>query len=668
MAENKAKTRLIIFAFIVLVATSILVRAATFDRFLPVIDQYDESLRFLHAYSIRSDAPLGRSWGQVRWEAGFPPFQPWFTGWIQRVVEARMAWPMPSDYIYAMRIVSLVLGVLTTVIIAGIGWMLGRPFGVAGQALMGWLTALIWAISPIIVETGSFALLDPLLYPMIAAAMWCAVYAIQNDSPPAIVGSLALVILGIYTKYVVIYALWLPGCAVLVLLWRRGWRRTLPWLVGMGVFSALSAGYLIFVYGAFNLSNRESRIFGSTGFQFMFSPFRNFDNLRFTIDKTMGLALFVVVLVGGTLAYLYSQQHGEPVANARWLWMLIPFVLGCTLLTSSVDLLSQTDPKWFRIRYMLPIVPALGLIWAAALLQIVWALGSLGRRMWAALLVSAVVTIFAVPALARDVSEARRFAQTHGKQIIWTWSDAILPPEGKIMTSSSSDVRDLWNRPWSGYNKPSAFEWVYDDAPQHASPQTFVDEGVLYVVATSNDLNGVYGTTGAQAFLDQLLLLKVVPPGPEVDYSTYFYRMIPPQNQAEAPFGGQIMLIGYDLSSTTVHPGESLMLRPYWQARRTPDGNYSMFIHLLANESPQPLAQYDGSPVSIRRLPLTWTDPDEKLIGVQATLMVPTDLPPGNYRLVLGLYDFKTGVRLSLPDGRDAFQAATIIVQAPNTN
>jgi 4-amino-4-deoxy-L-arabinose transferase-like glycosyltransferase len=665
MAENKAKTRSVLFAFSVLVVASVLVRVATFDRFLPVIDQYDESLRFLNAYSIRSDAPLGRSWGQVKWEEGFPPFQPWFTGWIQRVVEARMTWPLPSDYIYAMRIVSLVLGVLTTVIIAGTGWMLGRPFGVAGQALMGWLTALIWAISPIIVETGSFARLDPLLYPMIAAAMWCAVYAILNDSALAVVGSLAFVVLGIYTKYVVIYALWLPGCAVLVMLRRRGWRRTLPWLVGMGLFSAVTAGYLIFVYGAFNLQNRESRIFESSGFQNMSSPFRNFDNLRFTIDETMGLTLFIVVLLAGVLAYLYSRRRGEPVADERWLWMLIPFVLGCTLLTSSVNLLSESDPKWFRIRYTLPIVPALGLIWTAALLQIVWVLRSLGRRTWAGLLVSAVVIVFAVPALARDVSEARRFAKTHGREIIWTWSDAILPLEGKIMTPARSQINDLWNRPWSGYNKPSAFEWVYDDAPQHASPQTFVDEGVMYVVATSNDLNGVYGKPAVQAFLDQLMLLKVVPPGPEIDYSTYFYRMLPPQNQAEALFGDQIMLIGYDLSGTTVHPGDSLTLRPYWQPQRTPDDNYSMFIHLLTDESPQPLAQFDGSPVSVRRLPLTWNDPDEKLIGVKATLTVPADLPPGNYRLVLGLYNFKTGVRLTLPDGSDAFQAATVTVQAP---
>ena len=119
MAEKKAGTRLVVLAFVVLAAMSVLVRVATFDRFLPVIDQYDESLRFLHAHSIRADAPLGRSWGQIRWEAGFPPFQPWFTGWIQRVVEARMTWPMPSDYIYAMRIVSLVLGVLTTALRRG---------------------------------------------------------------------------------------------------------------------------------------------------------------------------------------------------------------------------------------------------------------------------------------------------------------------------------------------------------------------------------------------------------------------------------------------------------------------------------------------------------------------------------------------------------------------
>jgi len=658
---------MIALAYVLLIGMAIGVRAITFERFMPVIDHYDESLRFLHPYSIRDDSPLGRGYGEIEWEAGFPPFQPWFTGVVQRAVEARMAFPLPSDYIYAMKVVSAALSVLTTAILIGIGWMLGRPLGRAGQALMGGLTALPWAIAPLVVATGNFALMDPLLFPMIAAALWCAIYSIQNDSAPALVGSLLFVILAIYTKYVVIYALWPPACAALVLVQRRGMRRALPWLTGMGVIAALTAAYLIFGHGALELDNREANKFRDVGLEYMLSPARNLDNLAYTIDQSVGLALFMSVLVAGAAAYVISRRRGWPVVNVRWLWLLIPFALGCILLTSSVDVISQTDPKWFRIRYTLPIVPALTVIWAAALAQAVIALRGLtqdtgARRFLPAVIVLAVVTGFSVPALAANLAEARRFAATHGKEIIWTWSDINLPPDGKIMTAPNSELSDLWNRPYSGYNGVTSFDWVFDQNPAHSAPPAFVEQGVLYVAATDKDLRGAFREPEDQAFFDQLLLLKVIPPGPEVDYTAYFYRMIPPQHEADAVFGEQIVLIGYDLTDTNLRAGESLTLRPYWRAPQIPADNYSLFIHLLPADSPQPVAQYDGTPASERRLPLTWNDPDEILIGVDAVLTLPADLPPGDYRLVLGLYNFVTGARLPLAGGADTYEVAVVSV------
>lgn len=656
---------LVALLYLALIGAAILVRAFTFDRYMPVIDHYDESLRFLHAYSIRPDAPLGRAFGEIEWEAGFPPFQPWFTGLVQRVVEARMPFPMPSDYIYVMKAISAALGVLTTGILAGLGWMLGRPLGWFGKALTGWLTALPWAIAPMIVATGNFALMDPLLFPMIAGALWCAIYAIEQDSLWALAGSLALVILAIYTKYVVIYALWPLACAALVLLRRRGWRRMLPWLAGMALVSALTASYLIFVHGAFSLDNREANKFKDVGLEYMLSPLRNLDNLHFTVDQSVGFGLFLVTLAAGTAAYLYSRRRKWPTFNARWLIVLLPFIFGCILLTSSVDVISQTAPKWFRIRYTVPVMPALTVIWAAALVQTVFTLRQMlaGARLVPALLLAAAALVFSLPALAANLAEAQRFAQTHGLETIWTWSDASLPPDGKILTARGSAISDLWNRPYSGYNGVTSFEWVFDDHPAHTSPRDFFDQGVVYLAATSDDLAGLFAEPAIQDFLSQLMLLKVVPPGPGVEHSTYFYRMIPPQQAADALFGDQIALIGYDLSADEVKAGETLTLRPYWQAQRTPDNNFSMFIHLLPADSHQPAAQFDGPPASERRLPLTWDDPDEKLIGTTAIITLPADLPAGDYRLTLGLYDFMTGTRLTLADGRDHFEIAAIHVE-----
>ncbi|MBZ0302137.1 MAG: DUF3054 domain-containing protein, partial [Anaerolineae bacterium] len=452
-----------------------------------------------------------------------------------------------------------------------------------------------------------------------------------------------------------------------VILHRRGWRRMLPWFGGMALLSALTAGYLIFVYGAFSLDNRESNKFKSVGLEYMLSPARNLDNLYFTIDQSIGFALFVVALLAGFAAYRYSHRRGWPLIHAGWLGVLLPFILGCIMLTSSVDVLSQTDPKWFRIRYTLPIIAALTVTWAGALAQGVVTLraalrSTQGQRVLPALLMVVVALGFSVPALQANIAAAQRFAVMHGKEIIWTWSDLNLPPEGKILTAPDSVLSDLWNRPYSGYNGRTSFDWVYDEDPAHATPRDFRDQGVAYVAATSEDLNGIFKTPAEQDFFSQLLLLKIIPPGPEVNFTTYFYRMLPPQQAADAVFGGQIALVGYDLSATHLKPGETLTVRPFWQALRTPTDNYSLFVHLRPADSPQPVAQYDGAPTSDRRLTLTWDDPGETLIGTQAVLTLPADLPPGDYTLVLGLYDFVSGARLTLADGTNAFEVGTVTV------
>jgi hypothetical protein len=44
------------------------------------------------------------------------------------------------------------------------------------------------------------------------------------------------------------------------------------------------------------------------------------------------------------------------------------------------------------------------------------------------------------------------------------------------------------------------------------------------------------------------------------------------------------------------------------------------------------------------------------------TVVLPSDLPPGSYRLAVGLYDLATGDRLPLQDGGDAVTLTEIQV------
>jgi hypothetical protein len=60
------------------------------------------------------------------------------------------------------------------------------------------------------------------------------------------------------------------------------------------------------------------------------------------------------------------------------------------------------------------------------------------------------------------------------------------------------------------------------------------------------------------------------------------------------------------------------------------------------------LAQADGNPAAPERLTQTWTNRDEILIGPPFVLNLPADLSPGTYRVLTGLYDFNTGIRLGV--------------------
>jgi hypothetical protein len=225
-----------------------------------------------------------------------------------------------------------------------------------------------------------------------------------------------------------------------------------------------------------------------------------------------------------------------------------------------------------------------------------------------------------------------------------------------VLIPSGSDLSLVWHRAWGGYNGATEFPYAFDANPAGQSPaQMAANNGVMYLVANDDDLATTYNTPALRAWVDDLFYLKTIPPGVNKVYSTHVYRLLPPQVTTNVTLGETIALVGYDLNTDEAAPGDVIVLRPYWRATAQPSSNYSMFVHLLAADNPAPITQFDGPPAAPERLTPTWTDPDETLIGTDAMLALPVDLPPGDYTLALGLYDFQTGARLPLADGDDAY-------------
>jgi len=108
-------------------------------------------------------------------------------------------------------------------------------------------------------------------------------------------------------------------------------------------------------------------------------------------------------------------------------------------------------------------------------------------------------------------------------------------------------------------------------------------------------------------------------------------------------FGSEIRLVGYQVATPEPHPGDDVRLVLYWQADAKPAGDFSIFIHIL-NESGELVAQRDSMPRDDALPTSHW--PAGDLLDDTHLISLPTDLPAGDYQIVLGMYVWQTGDRL----------------------
>ena len=118
-------------------------------------------------------------------------------------------------------------------------------------------------------------------------------------------------------------------------------------------------------------------------------------------------------------------------------------------------------------------------------------------------------------------------------------------------------------------------------------------------------------------------------------------------NLLPASFADQIGLLGYSLSDRRLLPGSSLDLTLIWAPRGRPTQEYTVFVHLLDSEG-QLRGQADSPPTSGKYPASVW-DAGESIADLH-TLSFAPDLPAGEYRLAIGLYDPQTGQRLPILD------------------
>ena len=139
---------------------------------------------------------------------------------------------------------------------------------------------------------------------------------------------------------------------------------------------------------------------------------------------------------------------------------------------------------------------------------------------------------------------------------------------------------------------------------------------------------------------------------------------------ADVNLGGLVRLAGYDVDARRAWTGGRLAITLYWQPTARIEADYHVFVHLesasAGGGSPGIWGQADGRPVCWTYPTFDWRP--GQLIADHYALAIKPDTPPGEYALVVGMYQPDTGRRLVVLDqagapAADFVQLAAIAVK-----
>ena len=108
------------------------------------------------------------------------------------------------------------------------------------------------------------------------------------------------------------------------------------------------------------------------------------------------------------------------------------------------------------------------------------------------------------------------------------------------------------------------------------------------------------------------------------------------RHSPDASIGDDIRLTHYWTSAGPVTRGDYLLVGIFWLATDTPASRYKVFLQLLDEEG-RLVAQRDSEPAGGTKPTTSWQAAFS--YSDFHALLIPEDLPPGEYSLIVGLYD-----------------------------
>ncbi|NPV68786.1 MAG: hypothetical protein HPY64_16760 [Anaerolineae bacterium] len=628
----------------------LILRLLTYGFSLPYVDHPDEPNYYLAAQEVR-----GLFDNQGYYDHA-PPAYIYLATVVQVLTEPLGAQGMAAQ-VRLLRLLAVLLNLGTLVFIA----LAARR---AGGERAGIVAGLLWAVSPLVLINGVYALPDPPIYFLASLAIWLAGEALAVPRR----GSWSVWAIGIGTLAVAFKAylpLFVPGALATLLITAREWRqggrrglRYLAWQIGIVVLTML---WVVFGIGfvptaaigpADGGADTLLHTIREGAAARLLDPTVFLNNLRFALEPldVMGtLAMLGLGVTAVVVARLVQRRASAVRLNSAL--MIAVYVVVVAWIVSAYTRVDRST-----IRYMIPATVGLCVLVGMAFAQVV-ALAPTPRQPAAsAILLLGLGGLVLLPQLRQDLAIVQDRSRTDQRADLRFWAEITLETGPVLVTQANEKT---FNNIWSGMPVSRWFDWlVADNIAAYPVEHWREERGMRYVLLTDDDRTSLQEAETGRAFLDDLLLLREFPERPDRrGPGLIMYRLWPMQTPLDVRFGPTIHLVGYDLESADLTAGGVLTLRLYWQADAAPVGDYSLFVHLTPLDERNPVAQWDGPPARLERPTPSWNAPSETLVSQPIALSLPPDLPAGQYRVLVGLYDYVSRVRLPVTISEGDVQA-----------
>lgn len=548
--------------------------------------------------------------------------------------------------VFSARFLSVFLGVVNVPLLYVLGRRLAGPHA-------GLVAACLLAIAPVHIYYSQESRMYTLL-PLVATLSVLAFVALltatgRRERTSAAVSYAVVTPVGLYSYYYIallIAAQWV----VFMLYWLKYRRGARLWLASQAGTALLFIPWL----GVMGTS-----LLGSTGLLepgALAGPGEPLQFLRtFALAYTVGFSVVEPWGPLGALLFLCVAALGL-VGRWRW-WGGKPLAVLCIVVPVALTYAIATQRAFVFPRFVLFVALALYLLAGAGV-----------ALAWCRLRPVAVgIAVLLVASTALSLSH-----QYHVPRTAYASSDYLVSLAEVAERVQPGDLL-LSNQAWlAGYARsympapqpevmwaPSA--WNEDAALARADLAALLAERRRLWLLDWHE-GGQWQMSAAESALEEVGAARFVDQYGEFRLRLFTQAGLPPEEVAsKATFADTIALADWRAEGPQrLYPGAEFELVLTWQGLTEPDADYTVFTQLLGPDG-KVYAQHDGQPVAGSRRTSVWHRGE--VVVDRHHLAVDPAAPPGEYRLIVGLYDATTGGRLSTGEA-DFFTLRTYTVES----